>query len=126
MVVSQEGKGNESMSVNGQDAIETKLSTEDPTPVAGAVDATRVQAVARAGPRSSRRRAQRRDALDNDVWVYRMVVAMLGLVVIIATLGGLVVAMAGKAQVPEMVVALGSGAAGALAGILSPSPPRRR
>jgi hypothetical protein len=51
-----------------------------------------------------------------------MVVAMLGLVAIIATLGGVVIAMTGRGQVPEMVVALGSGAAGALAGVLVPSP----
>jgi hypothetical protein len=54
-----------------------------------------------------------------------MVVAMLGLVAIIATLGGVVIAMVGR-QVPEMVVALGSAAAGALAGLLVPSPAGRR
>jgi hypothetical protein len=31
---------------------------------------------------------ERRDPLENDVWIYRMVVAMLGAVLIIATLGG--------------------------------------
>jgi hypothetical protein len=68
---------------------------------------------------------ERRDPLENDVWIYRMVVAMLGAVLIIATLGGLVIAMAGKGPIPEMVVALGSGAAGALAGLLAPSPAGR-
>jgi hypothetical protein len=47
---------------------------------------------------------------------------MLGAVLIIATVGGLIIAMAGKGPIPEMVVALGSGAAGALAGLLAPSP----
>ncbi|MCW3045228.1 MAG: hypothetical protein JWL57_3386, partial [Actinobacteria bacterium] len=41
-------------------------------------------------------------------------------------LGGLIIAMAGKAAIPEMVVALGSGAAGALAGLLAPSPAGRQ
>jgi hypothetical protein len=68
------------------------------------MDATRVESVAGqvtavAGP------VERRAPLENDVWIYRMVVAMLGAVLIIATLGGLVIAMAGKGPIPEMVVA---------------------
>jgi hypothetical protein len=110
------------MSVNGQDVIETKLSREDPTLVTGVAHATRVQAVARAGHRGRRRRAERDPQGGN---LSLMVVAMLGLVAIIATLGGVVIAMVGR-QVPEMVVALGSAAAGALAGLLVPSPAGRR
>src|SRR5437879_5132417 len=57
-----------------------------------------------------------------DDSLYRLVVMVLGAVVIIALIGALMVTMAGKGrQVPEVVVALGSGAVGALAGLISPS-----
>lgn len=59
--------------------------------------------------------------LQTDVWIYRMVVASLGLVVLIAIIGSIILAMAGKSN-PEVLVALGSAAVGALAGLLAPSP----
>jgi hypothetical protein len=88
------------MKAIGQDVLEAKLKTEG-------------SAVERRAPL-------------NDCWIYRMVVAVLGAVLIIATVGGLVIAMAGKGPIPEMVVALGSGSAGALAGLLAPSPASRQ
>lgn len=61
--------------------------------------------------------------LQSDVWIYRVVVGALGFVAITAILGGLVLAFWGKAT-PEGVIALGSTALGAIAGLLAPSPGR--
>jgi hypothetical protein len=102
------------MNVNGQDVIEAKLKTEEPALVAGMVAAKVAGPVEQYGP------------LGHDVWIYRMVVGLLGVVLIIATLGGLIIAMAGKGPVPDVVVAMGSGAVGALAGLLAPSPAGRQ
>ncbi|CAG0941634.1 hypothetical protein ANRL1_00617 [Anaerolineae bacterium] len=59
--------------------------------------------------------------LEKDVWIYRMVVAALGLTVLIGAIGAILLAVAGK-PVPEVLVALGSASIGALAGLLAPSP----
>lgn len=65
-------------------------------------------------------------ALRADVWIYRMVVAALGLVLVFATIGGIMIGMSGGGQVPEVVIALGTGAVGALGGLLAPSPSSRQ
>jgi hypothetical protein len=62
--------------------------------------------------------------LQSDVWVYRMVVFSLGLTVLLALIGAVVIAIMGKTT-PEVLVALGSAAIGALAGLLVPSPPSK-
>ena len=59
--------------------------------------------------------------LQTDKWIYRMVVGCLGLAVIISIIGLLIMSFYGK-LLPEGVVALGSAAVGALAGLLAPSP----
>jgi hypothetical protein len=59
--------------------------------------------------------------LESDVWIYRGVVAALGFTVLIATFGAIYLA-ARSLDVPEVIVALGSAAVGALAGLLAPSP----
>jgi hypothetical protein len=56
-----------------------------------------------------------------DRWVYRIVVITLGLVVLVAAVGSIILVMSGKTT-PEALVALGSAAVGALAGLLAPSP----
>lgn len=56
-----------------------------------------------------------------DRWVYRVVVVTLGIVVLIAAVGSIVLVANGKTT-PEVLVALGSAAVGALAGLLAPSP----
>ena len=113
------------MNANGQDVLEAKLKTGGSAVVAGVMEATRVESVAGQVTAVAGGAVERRAPLENDVWIYRMVVGVLGAVLIIATLGGLVIAMVGKVAIPEMVVALGSGAAGALAGLLAPSPAER-
>jgi hypothetical protein len=59
-----------------------------------------------------------------DVWLYRIVVAVLGLTVVSSIVGTVALAMAGQST-PEVIVALGSAAIGGLAGLLTPSPLNR-
>ncbi|MEZ5307270.1 MAG: hypothetical protein R2684_09015 [Pyrinomonadaceae bacterium] len=62
--------------------------------------------------------------LENDNWIYRIVVSSLGLVVV-ATVGGQIYLKAngnGAAGLEEGIVALASAAVGALAGLLAPVP----
>ncbi len=65
-----------------------------------------------------------RTPLEFDAWIYRAVVIFLGLLAIIAVFGALYTTAANK-TLPESVVALGSTAVGALAGLLAPSPRQR-
>ena len=75
--------------------------------------------------RTTRRRPTASPAMVRDVWVYRIVVSAFAAVLLIAALGALLLPVSG-AQVSEMsgtlLVALTSGAVGALAGLLAPSP----
>lgn len=57
-----------------------------------------------------------------DKWIYRMVVGILGLAIVIAAGGALWLAVRGGGPTPEILLALGSAAVGALAGLLAPSP----
>ncbi len=59
--------------------------------------------------------------LSYDVWVYRIVVAALGLAVLASLVGATLLATQ-KLPIPELFVALGSAAVGGLAGLLAPSP----
>jgi hypothetical protein len=63
------------------------------------------------------------EPLRSDAWVYRLVVIALGLAALIAVGGTVALAFVGK-PVPEALVAIGSAAVGALAGLLAPSPAR--
>jgi hypothetical protein len=59
--------------------------------------------------------------LEHDVWIYRIVVSSLSLVAVLSIVGAIVVAVGtNDTQVPDAVVALGSAAVGALAGLLAP------
>lgn len=62
----------------------------------------------------------------NDKWVYRLVVASLGLTILIIIVGVIVLmsnsSITNDATVPTIFTALGSAAIGALAGLLAPSP----
>ncbi len=67
--------------------------------------------------------------LDTDPWIYRIVVAALGLA-ILASIGGAIylTAIATKdsmKDVPQVLTALGSASVGALAGLLAPSPTKK-
>ena len=62
--------------------------------------------------------------LDSDVWIYRMVVATVGLVLLTGIIGVVALSMNGKSS-PEVLVALVSAALGGLTGLLAPSPRRK-
>ena len=61
-------------------------------------------------------------ALTRDKWTYRIVVLSLGFAVLIGLIGLIVLSWKGVQSVPDGLVAIGSAAVGALAGLLAPSP----
>lgn len=62
-------------------------------------------------------------AYKGDKTVYRIVVVALALVMLTAAVGAIIITWNAKTM-PESLVALGSAAVGALAGLLAPSPVR--
>ena len=63
--------------------------------------------------------------LQTDVVIYRIVVSALSATIIIALLGAIVITLSPGSTprtIPDVLVALGSAAVGALAGLLAPSP----
>jgi hypothetical protein len=56
-----------------------------------------------------------------DKWVYRLVVSALGMIILVAGVGAIILVASDKTT-PEILIALGSAAVGALAGLLAPSP----
>ena len=56
----------------------------------------------------------------NDRWIYRMTVGILGAVMLIGCVGAIILQSNDK-EVPDMLLSLGSGAVGALAGLIAPS-----
>ena len=65
------------------------------------------------------------DPLKFDVWIYRVVVLALGFTAIIAIIGAIIITMTERTS-PAILVALGSAAVGALAGLLAPSPSEKQ
>lgn len=63
--------------------------------------------------------------LQSDRWIFRLVVAFLGLAVLLTIVGGFYLSIKTAASIPEGLIALGSAAVGALAGLLAPSPMAR-
>ncbi len=57
-----------------------------------------------------------------DPWVYRMVVAFLGVTMLLTVAGVVIVLLNGKNAVPDGLIALGAATVGGLAGFLAPSP----
>lgn len=83
-----------------------------------------ISVISDARARRTRRKSRARDrqtssAWRNDVVVYRMVVAFLGLVMLAAIVGAL---FTPGGNPPQILIALGTGALGALGGLLAPSP----
>lgn len=65
-----------------------------------------------------------RTPLQTDAWIYRAVVTFLGTVVLLTVTGCLfiVINIDANRTIPDFLVAIGSTAVGALAGLLAPSP----
>lgn len=59
--------------------------------------------------------------LHSDVWIFRLVVLILGMSAL-ASLAGAIILASQDRPTPELLVALGSAAIGGLAGLLAPSP----
>ena len=59
--------------------------------------------------------------LQTDVWIYLVVVGVLGLVALIAIIGSIQLANTASGP-PDAVIALGGAAVGGLTGLLAPSP----
>lgn len=60
--------------------------------------------------------------LKTDKWIYRIIVLALGLTVLLAVSGGIYLAAKQGTATPEILIAIGSAAVGALAGLLAPAP----
>ena len=63
--------------------------------------------------------------LQSDPWIYRSVVLFLGFISSATVLGGLIIVATSSVVIPGEIVALGSAAIGALAGLLAPAPSQR-
>ena len=63
--------------------------------------------------------------LETDCYVHRLIVWTLAGVVAFALIGSLALTLFSTRPIPDMLLAFGSGALGALAGLLTP-PPRRQ
>ena len=61
-------------------------------------------------------------SLESDPMIYRFVVGILGSAVLLVVIGSLVLQLNGKIPIPEVLIAIGSTAMGALSGLLAPSP----
>jgi hypothetical protein len=62
-------------------------------------------------------------ALDEDKWIYRIVVTALGLIALLVVIGVFALRAVDKTiTIPDALVAIGSAAVAALAALLAPSP----
>lgn len=70
--------------------------------------------------------AEKLKPTEYDLFIYRLVTIVLGLIALITVLGGILIALMIPAEqnvtLPDAIVALGSAAVGALAGLLAPNP----
>ena len=61
-----------------------------------------------------------KNQLYNDIWPYRIIVAVLGLTVVGSVVGAIVLTLSGQSM-PEVIVASGLTVIGSLASLLAPS-----
>lgn len=59
--------------------------------------------------------------LQSDRWIYRIVVSALALT-LVSSIGGTLWLQANDKDIPEILIGLGTGALGGLAGLLAPTP----
>ncbi|BAZ65384.1 hypothetical protein NIES4106_01220 [Fischerella sp. NIES-4106] len=62
--------------------------------------------------------------LQTDCWIYRIVVSALALT-LISSIGGAVWLKSQDKDIPEILIALGTGSLGGLAGFLAPTPAKK-
>jgi hypothetical protein len=86
--------------------------------LAAAGDTAAVQAIVQDAETEARRRTE-----VPDTFVYRVTVVVLGLAVLSVILAQLWITLArGAGSIPDGIIAIGSAAIGALAGLLAPTP----
>ena len=62
--------------------------------------------------------------LEHDLWIYRIVVGTLAFSILAVIVASTVIVLVQDSDVPDVLVAIGTGAIGALAGLLAPVPSR--
>ena len=62
--------------------------------------------------------------LENDLWIYRIVVGTLAFSILAVIVASTLIVITPDGDVPDVLVAIGTGAIGALAGLLAPVPSR--
>lgn len=62
---------------------------------------------------------RREPAFHHDKWFYRIAVSSLGVTLISATIGAIILGLYGDGEIPDTLIALGSGSVGALASLLA-------
>ena len=62
--------------------------------------------------------------LESDLWIYRIVVGTLAFSILAVIVASTVIVLTQDSDVPDVLVAIGTGAIGALAGLLAPVPSR--
>jgi hypothetical protein len=62
--------------------------------------------------------------LEQDLWIYRIVVGTLAISILAVIVASTVIVLTQEGDVPDVLVAIGTGAIGALAGLLAPVPSR--
>jgi hypothetical protein len=67
-------------------------------------------------------RSKKQNPLTYDIWLYRTVVFSLGVTLFCTIIGAIIITLIGKGDVPQILIAVGSAAVGALAGLLAPPP----
>jgi hypothetical protein len=61
--------------------------------------------------------------LESDPWIYRIIVLTLGIAIIGSVIAATLLRLADSGtQIPDLLVAIGTGSIGALAGLLAPRP----
>jgi hypothetical protein len=60
---------------------------------------------------------------ESDVWIYRIIVLALAMTMLLVVLASFVLVLFDK-SIPDVLVAIGTAALGAVAGLLAPSPTR--
>jgi len=65
-------------------------------------------------------RIQQPNRPQKDVWLYRMIIAAMGITVVAIVVGAIVLASSGDSM-PDAIIALGAAAIGGMAGFLVPT-----
>lgn len=101
-----------------------EVLSEKKEALAKANDSAAVDEILKGVKREAAERTPR--PLEFDRWVYRVTVAVLGLAVLFVAYAQFAIAMrsAPARAVPDGLIAIGSAAIGALAGLLAPTPSR--